>query len=396
MHKLLDMVDLKAIEALATYGPRNISDVSKKIQIPAETLRKRIKRIHSKTFLRFHVNVCHSNLGLVTGVVFAEAIPGYEDVLVDALKINDFWIFLCRVYGMFEGCFGIFSIPKERCGQFEHFVNEIRRLGLARRIQVFWASFFHPTPSLCKWFDEKTKSWKFDWEKWVSEIKSPNTKSLHFLEMPEFSVKADETDVLLIKELEKDATISLKKLAKKLGMSSQLVGYHYHKHVLGRGLLESFRVTVFHFGENSEFSYFIFKFRNSEKLANFTSTLLDKPFVKTLGKIIDENKLYACLYFPRSEFRIFLGTLSRLVRDGFLESYQYVIQDLNNSAREIIPFQCFKEGRWMYNHEGYVHILHKYLTEKQLIDKLAIQKAYTTVNQKIHKTRVLFADSTED
>ena len=393
MHKMLDLVDLKAIEALATYGPRNISGVSRKLQIPAETLRKRIKRIYLRTFLRFHVNVCHSNLGLVTGVVFAEAVPGYENVLLDALKINDFWIFLCRGYGMFEGCFGIFPIPKERRRQFEQFINEIKRLGLARRIRVSWTSFFHPPPSLCKWFDEKTKSWIFDWERWVQEVKNTNVNSLHFLETPEVSIKADETDVLLIKELEKDATISLKKLAEKIGISPQLVSYHYHKHVLGRRLLESFRITIFHFGENSEFSYFIFKFTELEKLANFTSTLLDKPFVKTLGKIISENKLYACLYLPKTEFRPFLEALSQLIRDGFLESYQYIIQDLNNSAREIIPFQCFKKGKWMYNHERYVHILHKFVTEKQLINKLTIHKAYTMINQS-SKTKILMERST--
>lgn len=391
MHKMLDLVDLKAIEALATYGPRNVSGVSRKLQIPAETLRKRIKRIHLKTFLRFHINVCHSNLGLVTGVVFAEAVPGYENALLDALKINDFWIFLCRGYGMFEGCFGIFPIPKERLGQFEQFINEIKRLGLARRIQVFWTSFFHPTLSLCKWFDKKTKSWIFDWERWVQEVKRANVTSLHFLETPEISIKADETDVLLIKELEKDATISLKKLAEKIGISAQLVSYHFYKHVLGRKLLESFRITIFYFGENSEFSYFIFRFTESEKLANFTSTLLDKPFVKTFGKIMGENKLYACLYLPRTEFRPFLEVLSKLIRDGFLESYQYIIQDLNNSAREIIPFQCFKEGKWMYNHERYVNILQKFVTEKQLIDKLTLHKAHTIINQS--STKILMKRS---
>jgi len=392
MHKMLDLVDLKAIEALATYGPRNVSGISRKLQIPAETLRKRIKRIYLKTFLRFHINVCHSNLGLVTGVVFAEAVPGYENALLDALKINDFWIFLCRGYGMFEGCFGIFPIPKERLEQFEQFINEIRRLGLAKRIQVFWTSFYHPTLSLCKWFDKKTKSWIFDWERWVQEVKNTNVNSLHFLETPEVSIKADETDVLLIKELEKDATISLKKLAEKIGISAQLASYHYHKHVLSRKLLESFRITIFYFGENSDFSYFLFKFTESEKLANFASTLLDKPFVKTLGKIMGENKLYACLYFPRTEFRPFLEVLSQLIRDGFLESYQYIIQDLNNSAREIIPFQCFKEGKWMYNHERYINILQKFVTEKQLIDKLTVHKAHTMINQS--STKILVKRST--
>jgi hypothetical protein len=104
-----------------------------------------------------------------------------------------------------------------------------------------------------------------------------------------------------------------------------------------------------------------------------------------------ENKLYACLYFPRTEFRPFLEVLSKLIRDGFLESYQYIIQDLNNSAREIIPFQCFKEGKWMYNHERYVNILQKFVTEKQLIDKLTLHKAHTIINQS--STKILMKRS---
>ena len=381
MHKTFDLTNLKAIEALATYGPRNISEVSRKLQIPAETLRKRIKRLYSQTFLRFHVNICHANLGLVTGIVFAEAVPGYENVLFDALKINDFWTFLCRCYGMFEGCVGIFPIPKKSCSQFEHFISEIKRMGLARRIQVFWSSIFHPTPSLSRWFDEKTKSWNFDWEKWIQEIKSRDVNSLRVLDAPEASIKADEIDVILLKELEKDATISLKKLAKKLSISPQLVGYHYHKHILGRGLLESFRVTVFYFGEDSEFSFFIFNFDESKNLAKFVSTLLDKPFVKTLGKIIGENKLYGYFYFPRSEFRTFLEAISKLVRSGFLESYQYVIQDLNNSLRETIPFQCFKNGRWIYEHKRYINLLHKLATEKQLIEKQPAHKIHAKMEK---------------
>lgn len=367
MRKGFDLFDLKVIEALATYGPRNISEVARKLQVPAETLRKRIKRLYSQTFLRFHINVCHANLGLVTGVVFAEAVPGYENVLYDALKINDFWTFLGRCYGMFEGCVGIFPIPKENRSQFEHYIKEIEKLGLARRIRVFWSTFFHPAPSLCKWFDQKTKSWIFDWKEWTQEIKYEDVNLPDAWMAPEITNKADEIDVLLLKELEKNATVSFKKLAQRLSISPQLIGYHYSKHLLGRKLLESFRITVLHFGENSEFSFFIFTFDEWEKLAKFTSSLLDKPFIKTLGRILGENQLYGCLYFPKSEFRKFLEALSELVRSGYLKSYQYVIQDPNNSARETIPFQYFKNRTWLYNHETHIKILHKFLKEKPLI-----------------------------
>lgn len=369
MHKSFDLIDLKILEALAIYGPRNVTDVSRKLHMPAETLRKRIKRLYTQTFLRFNINVHYTNLGLRRTVLFAEAVPGYENILFDALKINDFWIFVSRCYGMFEGCVGIFTVPSENCDQFEHFVGELERIGLARKTQIFWSTCFYSVHSRCKWFNQKRKMWNFDWDEWVQEIRNEGTNlpyTLAHTETP--SVKVDEIDVLILKELEKDATISFKKLGEKLGISPQLASYHFHNHLIGINLLRSFEVSAFHFGKDSEFSFFIFNFDEQQKLAKFASSLIDKPFVKALGKILNGNALYAYLYFPRGEFRRFLDVSSKLVRNGFLKSYQYVIQDLANSSRATIPFQCFKNGKWLYDHRRYIKILHKFVKEKPLIN----------------------------
>jgi len=370
MYKPFDLVDLKMVEALAVYGPRNINEVSRKLHIPAETLRKRLKRLNSQTFLRFNINVYHTNLGLRKAVVFAEAIPGYESVLSEALKINDFWIFLSRCYGMFEGCVGIFTVPNESCGLFEHFISELERTGLTRKVQIFWSTCFHSVHSRCEWFNPEAKTWDFDWDRWVQEVENEDTSLPYTLVDPEaFPAKGDEIDVLILKELEKDATISFRSLAEKLGISPQLVSYHFYNHIVGRGLLESFEVSVFHFGKDSEFSFFILSFDEWEKLARFASSLLDKPFAKGLGKILGRNELYGYLYLPKSEFRRFLEVLSKLVRNGFLKDYQYVIQDLTSSSRATIPYQCFKKGKWVYNHERYIDILHEFLRDTPLIDE---------------------------
>jgi DNA-binding Lrp family transcriptional regulator len=365
MHKPFDIVDLKVLEALATYGPRNVTEVSRRLHMPAETLRKKLKRLNSQTFLRFNVNVYHANLGLRSAVVFAEAVPGYENTLLDAFKINDFWTFLSRCYGMFEGCVGIFAVPDGSRSAFEHFINELERIGLCRRSQVFWLTWFHSVQSIHKWFNPETKTWNFDWDEWVQEIETENTNLPHGLVEPKtFPVKVDEIDVFILKELEKDATTSFKRLAKRLDLSPQLVGYHYYNHLIGRDLLESFKVTVFHFGNDSEFSFFTFSFNEEQKLARFAHSLFDKPFVIALSKILGENQLYGYLYFPRSEFRGFLGILSKLVRNGFLRDYQYAIQDLPSSLRETIPYQCFKKGKWVYDNERYINILNKFLGDE--------------------------------
>jgi DNA-binding Lrp family transcriptional regulator len=385
MHKPFDVEDLKVFEALATYGPRNVTEVSRKLHIPAETLRKRLNRLNSQTFLRFNINVNHANLGLRKAVVFAEAFPGYENALLDALKINDFWTYLTGCYGMFEGCVGIFVVPDENRSAFEHFISELERMGLSRRSQIFWSMYFYSVPSKSKWFNPETKTWNFDWDEWVREIEMEDPNFFHSLAEPKaFSVKADEIDVFILKELEKDATISFKRLAKRLNLSPQLVRYHYYNHLIGRNLLESFDVTMFHFGKDSESSFFTFNFDEEQNLARFASSLLDKPFVTAIDKILGKNQLYGYLYFPRSEFRGFLRILSKLVRSGFLKHYQYAIQDSTSSIRETIPYQCFKNGKWVYDHERYINILNKFSEDTQLAENAAALKSASELKESIN------------
>jgi len=382
MHKPFDMVDLEVLEAFATYGPRNVTEVSRKLHMPAESLRKRLNRLNSQTFLRFHANVYLANLGLRKVVVFAEAVPGYESALLDAFKINDFWTFLSRCYGMFEGCVGLFAVPDGSRSAFEHFIGELERVGLSKEAQIFWSTSFYSVQSKRKWFNPKTKTWNFDWDGWVQQIETENTDLPQVLAEPKtFPVRADEIDVFILKELEKDATVSFKRLAERLDISPQLVRYHYYNHLISGGLLEGFEVTVFHFGNDSESAFFIFSFDEEQNLVRFASSLLDKPFVKALGKILDKNQLYGYLYFPRSELREFLGILSKLVRSGFLKDYQYAIQDFASSARETIPFQCFKKGKWVYDHERYMNILNKFLRATPLVENDAALRPISKVKE---------------
>lgn len=367
-HENLSFQDLKVLEGLEDYGPRNITGVARKLDIPAETLRKRLKRLRSQNFLRTSVNIYHTNLGLKKAVIFAEAIPGYEDVLLDCLKQNGFWIFLGRCYGMFEGCVGIFTIPKDRSNEFEQFLDQIKRSGVAKNAEIFWSTCFHSVHSRCSWFDKQSRYWNFKWDNWFGEIKNEQTKLPYTLVDPkDFPILGDNIDILMLKELEKDATIKIARLAEMLRISPQLARYHFHKHLFGNSLIEDFDVTVFHFGkETSDFYFFIFNFDNYEKFAKFASSLLDKPFVRAIGKILGKNALYGYIYLPRSEFRKFLKVLSKLVKSGFLESYRYVIQDLENSSRQTIPYEYFENGSWIYNYKEHMENLQNLVRNARL------------------------------
>lgn len=306
-----------------------------------------------------YANIYHTNLGLKKAVVHAQSIPGGEQLLFDSLKMNDFWIYVNRCYGINEGCLGIYTVPKEHANEFENFVLELEKLGLAKDIKIFWSTCFQAVHTRCNWFNPKDAQWIFNWEQWVNEIPTKRTQLPYTLIDPrDFPILADETDVFILKELEKDPTVSLVDLATKIGISQQLAEYHFKKHILARGLLESFDVLDFRFDMRaSDMFFFFLTFKSSEKLARFAASLLDKPFVLGLGKILSKNALIAHIYLPRFEFRNFVDALSKLITLGLLQSYSYVIQDLRNAQRQTISYEYFKHRSWVYDHKKHIQNL---------------------------------------
>jgi DNA-binding Lrp family transcriptional regulator len=357
----LDSLDVRILEALGSLGPRNIKRVAETLGIPVDTLRRRIKRMSSLFYLRMSATVYHTYLGLKKAVVFAEATLGFEDLLFDCLKVNNFYFYLTRCYGRFEGCLACYVIPPDHCDEFIKFVEEIEKLGVARRIRVLWSTCFETVNPSSLWFDFKSEKWTFQWDEWEKEIPIEETRLPYTLLDPDgFPMRADQFDLLILPWLEVDATNDLTKIAEILRTTPQNIRYHYQKHIIERGLIEKYQIFVFPFDRRtSAMFWYTFKFDNEEKMARFASSLLDKPFMNIIGKILGENALVAQIYLPMEEFRNFTDSLSKLCRNGLLQSYEYVIQDLRKGkwSRETIPFEDSKDGKWIYDHKKHIETL---------------------------------------
>lgn len=361
MPKGFDCVDVAILEVLATYGPRNITRVAKELDMPRGTVLSRIRRMSSSFYLRLLTTIYHTNLGLKKAVVFARATPGRENLLFDCLRVNEFYIYLSRCFGMFEGCIGIYVVPVEHTKEFSEFVDELERLKVAESIELFWSTCFHTVNRTRTWFDEKVETWVFPWKEWLEEVFSSESELPYTLRDPEcFPVKGDETDLFIVKELEKDATVSLASIARKFGTSLQNIRYHYETHVVRYGLVETFQIAILPFDRAvSDMFFFILKFADSEGMGKFARSLLDKPFVVILGKILGETSLLCQVYLPRQEFRNFVDALSSLARSGFLKSYDYVLQDLRAGkwSRQTVAYEFFKNGSWVYEHSRHIETL---------------------------------------
>lgn len=368
MRKRLDSLDIKILEALGVYGPRNISEVARKLNIPTPTMHSRMNDLKSHFSLYIQVNTYHTFIGLKKSFVFARATPGYEILLWDALKANEYWLYLTARYDAPESFYGIYGIPIDHTEEFEQFVKEIVNSKIAQDIDLLWSTSLHTLNLTDNWYDHKSNEWIFHWNKWTESIESQGTTLPYTLVEPEsYPQKADRIDIMILNELEKNAECGLSDIAKLVDVSPQTVRYHLQNHVIAKGLIEGYVVFLPHFKAASDTYCFRFNFYDKKNMARFALSLENKPFVRSIGKIFGKDALFVNLYLPRKEFRGFTDSLSKLIRNDLMKSYDYIIEDSSRTKGETIPYQSFKGKSWIYNHEEHIEKLKEIARKKGYI-----------------------------
>jgi len=363
MGKLLTVLDVRILQALCQVGPRNFSKVARTVGISRKKLERRINRMRSNPQFFFGVfgSPYHTNIGLRKAVVVMGAESGMEQLLFDCLLVNGFWLYVCRSYGMGEGCTAVYAVPIERCKELEEFIHEIKRLGVAKNVQIFWSTCFQGGRITSDWFDTCKKDWVFRWDDWIKEVQRQTTDLPYTLmEAKFYPILADEIDIQMLMELEQDGTKSLSEIAEILRSSRQVVHYHYKKHLIDRNLIEGYDIFVMRYGDaSSVMVLFLISFHDYETLAKFARSLLNKFFVLTMGKILGENAFLVEVFLPTEEFRKFVDTLSKMAKMKLVTGYKYAIQDLRIRCRQTISGEFFKDKSWIYDHKNHMETLQK-------------------------------------
>ena len=351
----LDETDVDILEGLSMLGPRNLNSIAEHLELPAATVRYRVRRMLADSTLFLHLNPYHTNMGLKKAVIFFEAESGLEDILLECLRLHDFWLFLCRTYGPYEGCCGIWTVPKGREGDFLEYLQSLVDSGIAKSIDVNWTTCHEGIPVQTRWFDAVERTWVFDWDEWLDEVETIEGDLPWTLQEPDdWPIKVDREDLLIIKELEIDGRRTLTEISKNIDIPLEKVKYHFREHVMKRDLVEGYQVEIYRYPSLvSEYIFFKFEFDAYDQLVKLALSLHDKPFPIHLGKVIGETAFTCHMYLPKWEFRRFISCLSTLIRKGLLKRYHYVFQDAFQNWRETIPYQHFKDGTWNYDKENF-------------------------------------------
>jgi len=359
--KMLDQTNAKILETIGELGARNITLIAKRTHLPVTTARFRLEKMKKDGQILVAANPDLSKLGLARAFMVADAYLGHQNQLFETIRNTAYWTYIIRCYGKYDGFCSYFAFPATHMKALEKYVQEAKSLQAFSDSRFFWCTNARVVPPDFSWYDFKEKKWNFDWQQWPSDVLAGDDDLPRPIREPsDYAITVDKSDLLIIKELQKDETIEFNKLAEIVGISPQSIGSRYHNHILRRGLIVDYAVDVYPYPlEISDLYLFKIDFADQRCLAKFANACEGKPFVVSYSKIIGKNAILANIYVIKMEFPNFIRALNRLFVEGLITDFFYVTLDQSAYRRQTISYEYFENGRWLYDHSERVERLQK-------------------------------------
>lgn len=348
--KTLDPINAKIIEALSKNDPRNLLALSRKMGLPPTTVAFRVKKLMKQGFLKIRAKVNSHKLGLIKAVLIADTNHGHIEAVLKAVENTCYWTYTARCYGKFSGIYSVLAFPFEHKAALEEYLEKAKQLGAVSNYLLIWTTnVIEITPNF-EWFDFKHKAWSFAWQEWQDEILKAPSELQEFLSDPKsYKIEADYTDLLILKELEKDGLDDFTQLSKVAKITPQGVRHRFQQHVIKRNLIAQYELAIFPYPlQVSDLCAFVFDFADEHAMAKFANSLVDKHFVLSLAKVIGRNSLVVHFYVPKVEFSNLVESLNQLAVKGIIEGFFYVSLDVASFKRQTISYEFFHNGTWKY------------------------------------------------
>ncbi len=250
------------------------------------------------------------------------------------------------------------SVPKEHKQGFVELMKKLKELGIFESVEFYNFDWFRNVPMRAEFFDFDHGRWDFDWTKTVEPEKGDNPG-------PFEPFTFDNLDLLILKELQMDATRSLSEMRESIKTNNGLdinyktLAWHWAKHVQEKRMLNGYTLRwmgttydqVADRGKHRQHKYIM--------ISVLVRGVSDSERFSLIGKM---NKVpflwceaagadyHAQLAFPVETVNDAFDFLKDAL-DGFGPRATYGVMDQTNSFAFTLSYSLFDdEGRqWMFN-----------------------------------------------
>ena len=364
--KQLDPTNIKILTAMWKHGPRNLLEISRRTRLPFTSVYHRVAKLEGKTGRVAYVMPETSQLGLVRVVVLAAATPGCEETVEKALQIPNLWRFINPSEGNYT-TISAHAVPVKYLKQFNGYLRNLVETGLITRFKVIYTSDSRSNFPNFEYYDPRSKRWSFTWTRWLEGVKK-QTVDETIGDPEDYRMVVDAKDLLIVKELEKNARKPLADISPMLRMSVTAVKYRYDK-LVNSGVTEEYALDVHAFPvEISAYHEVMLNFASNQKMNRFYSFLGQLPFVLSVAKVLKQNSLLVRTYIPETQLMNMFTFFSQLTNAGFLTSYSSLRLNFAGRKTQTISYELYDdENGWVVNLEKWASELTKLVRKRSVV-----------------------------
>ncbi len=225
------------------------------------------------------------------------------------------------------------------------------KIGLSRAVVLATP---HPLTNF-DYFKPKDRTWKFDWKGWLDKLTAVRAKAettKHATPQPE---PFDERDLIILKELTKDARTTLADLSKLLSLTLPATKYRFDK-LVARGLVQEYVIDLLPFAPQISKLFDVrLDFKSESSMRAVENAISEVPIVQSYSLITGLNSMTVRIYLPQVEVSNLFAFLSLLVSKGVLTNYSYLIIDPMTIQSQTFSYKQYKnETGWDYDSREYL------------------------------------------
>ena len=226
------------VKLISEIGP-DIPEISRRLGQFKESVRYRYKvKILDKGFA-VQAAVDYEKLGLkrvMFVAAFHKAYKPYANTILSAMNELCYVVFFAKTLP--KGVYIVDAVvPAEFVESYTEFIHALKQKGLFSSVEVSTFEWARNPPMRAEFYDFDVGRWDFDWSR------LPALAAQRASYEPSNRERFDMVDLLILKELQIDATKSLTEISAKLGINYKKLAWHYTTHVTDRQLIRSYRLN---------------------------------------------------------------------------------------------------------------------------------------------------------
>ncbi|RLF23150.1 MAG: hypothetical protein DRJ68_00405 [Thermoprotei archaeon] len=350
------------IELCFSDGLLTVKDIASSLGVSLSYAYFLLKRLRRDLNFTIRAKPYYEKLGLRFAPCFMSVSSlSTKKALLEVFASLEYTLYAAPCDGHVRGLYFDFVVPMGCEGELLALLEFCSSSGLIDNYSLYFTSSPNNVVMGFEWYDFASHQWVYRWQELVDDVvKRADDSGFEFRALAlgyeqAGTAKIDWLDLLILHHLELDIFTSLKSMASVAGVTPQDMGYHFKNHVVKRGLVKVVRPYWVHVPlQNLCMGVIDLRFSKLSCLEGFIKALNRKPiaYSYTYYQVDSSPSILLGCAMPFKEFSMFMSCLDELRSLGLLKEFRELFLDIENSRGRALPYELFREGRWIYDIES--------------------------------------------